>query len=250
MKKFMILAIILILSMVSIIGCSSKSDIKTNAINNNQSLQSQQTNKEEETFKEEVAKYGELLTSGKTYENMDSSERTSFSEVADDLDKFTKEFKEKYKSEIDRIQKTREESVAKWESEKKENKSNETNKRENVIGTSNKNFSNITSEKPHSIINDKTGNCKFSRISTSENVLEYISSYYKNNFTNSNEIHFIVNYTLKTTTRVSKMLDNVLVVNTYEHVDKEELDAKKLCSGMELGEYWIYLDNGDIQKIK
>lgn len=130
------------------------------------------------------------------------------------------------------------------------NKVNETKKRENIIGTSNKDFAKLSDSKPTSVINDKTGNWKLSRVSSSENVIEYVLSYYKNNFTNSNEIHFIVNFTLKTTTRVSRMLDNVLVVNIYEHVDKEELDANKLCTGMKLGEYWIYIDNGDIEKIK
>ena len=48
---------------------------------------------------------------------------------------------------------------------------------------------------------------------------------------------------------MSVLFDNILSVTIHEYVNKEELDAKKLFSGMVLGEYWIYLDNGDIEKI-
>lgn len=36
----------------------------------------------------------------------------------------------------------------------------------------------------------------------------------------------------------------------HEYVDKEEHDAKIMSSGMVLSEYYIYLDNGDIEKIQ
>lgn len=122
--------------------------------------------------------------------------------------------------------------------------------RENIIGTSNKNFKDITTSKPTPVRNDVTGNWKLSRISTSENILEYIRSYYKDNFNNDEEIHAIVNFSLNTTTQVSKLLDNILSVTIFEYVDKEEHDAKKLFTGMVLKEYWIYLDNGDIEEIQ
>lgn len=122
--------------------------------------------------------------------------------------------------------------------------------RENIIGTSNKNFKDITTSKPTTVRNDVTGNWKLSRISTSENILEYIRSYYKDNFNNDEEIHAIVNFSLNTTTQVSKLLDNILSVTIFEYVDKEEHDAKKLFTGMVLKEYWIYLDNGDIEEIQ
>ena len=41
----------------------------------------------------------------------------------------------------------------------------------------------------------------------------------------------------------------IISVTIHEYVDKEEHDANKLFSGMVLGDYWIYLDNGDIEKI-
>lgn len=98
--------------------------------------------------------------------------------------------------------------------------------------------------------NDKTGNWRLSRVATTENIVEYTKSYYENNFSDDKEIHAIVNFTLNTTTKVSKVLDNILSVTVHEYVDKEEHDANELFSGMVLADYFVYLDNGDIEEIK
>lgn len=127
----------------------------------------------------------------------------------------------------------------------------ETNiERENIIGTSNKKCSDIDIISPSDVRNDTTGNWKLARVATHEDILEYILDYYENNFNDDEEIHAIVNFTLKTTTKVSKLFDNVLAVTIHDYVDKEEHDAKKLFSGTVLGEYFIYLDNGDIEELK
>lgn len=132
--------------------------------------------------------------------------------------------------------------------------SNNTNvttiQRENIIGTSNKNYKDIDTSKPSSVRNDKTGNWRLSTVATTENIVEYTKSYYKNNFSDDKEIHAIVNFTLNTTTKVSKVLDNILSVRVHEYVDKEEHDANELFSGMVLADYFVYLDNGDIEEIK
>ncbi|WP_294187841.1 hypothetical protein [uncultured Clostridium sp.] len=135
-----------------------------------------------------------------------------------------------------------------------ETESNDTNvttiQRENIIGTSNKNYKDIDTSKPSSVRNDKTGNWRLSRVATTENIVEYTKSYYENNFSDDKEIHAIVNFTLNTTTKVSKVLDNILSVTVHEYVDKEEHDANELFSGMVLADYFVYLDNGDIEEIK
>ena len=132
--------------------------------------------------------------------------------------------------------------------------SNNTNvttiQRENIIGTSNKNYKDIDTSKPSSVRNDKTGNWRLSTVATTENIVEYTKSYYENNFSDDKEIHAIVNFTLNTTTKVSKVLDNILSVTVHEYVDKEEHDANELFSGMVLADYFVYLDNGDIEEIK
>lgn len=121
--------------------------------------------------------------------------------------------------------------------------------RENIIGTSNKRFSEISTYMPSSVRNDVTGKWRLTRIATTEDILEYIKSYYITKFIDYDEIHAIVNFTLNTTTQVSKLLDNIVVVSIYDYVEKSEHDAKKLFTGNILSEYWIYLDNGDIEKI-
>lgn len=132
--------------------------------------------------------------------------------------------------------------------------SNNTNvttiQRENIIGTSNKNYKDIDTSKPSSVRNDKTGNWRLSTVATTKNIVEYTKSYYENNFSDDKEIHAIVNFTLNTTTKVSKVLDNILSVTVHEYVDKEEHDANELFSGMVLADYFVYLDNGDIEEIK
>lgn len=156
----------------------------------------------------------------------------------------------KAKEEAEAKAKEEAEAKAKEETEAKENVSTTpTINRENIIGTSNKDFKKISTSKPTKVRNDTTGNWKLSKIATTDDILEYAKSYYDNNFTSDDEIHAIVNFTLNTTTCVSTLFDNIISVTIHEYVDKEEHDANKLFSGMVLGDYWIYLDNGDIENI-
>lgn len=78
---------------------------------------------------------------------------------------------------------------------------------------------------------------------------EYALSYYENYFSDDNEVHVIVNFTYNTSTTIT-CLGSILDVTIHEYVDKEEHDAKKMSSGMVLSEYYIYLDNGDIEQIQ
>ena len=118
-----------------------------------------------------------------------------------------------------------------------------------IIGTSNKNFRSINKSKPRKVRNDKTGNWRLATIATTEDILEYALSYYKYNVKSEDEIHAIVNFTLNTTTNISYLYGNAISVTIHEYVKKEEHDANKLFGGMVLGEYIIYMDNGDIEKI-
>lgn len=164
--------------------------------------------------------------------------------------KAKEEAETKAKEEAEAKAKEEAEAKAKEETEAKENVSTTpTINRENIIGTSNKDFKKISTSKPTKVRNDTTGNWKLSKIATTDDILEYAKSYYDNNFASDDEIHAIVNFTLNTTTCVSTLFDNIISVTIHEYVDKEEHDANKLFSGMVLGDYWIYLDNGDIEKI-
>lgn len=78
--------------------------------------------------------------------------------------------------------------------------------------------------------NDKTGNWRLSRVACSKPTADYAMDYYKAYFNNDDEIHVVVNFTLKTTTCIKKMA-NMLFVDTFEYVDKEEHDAAVALSG-------------------
>lgn len=93
--------------------------------------------------------------------------------------------------------------------------------------------------------NDVTGKWRKCLIAENIEPKDYALNYYKENFKSDDEIHAIVNFNYKTTTKLSVM-DNLLAVTIYEYVDKEEHDAKLLFSGMVLDEYFIDIDSGEI----
>ena len=78
---------------------------------------------------------------------------------------------------------------------------------------------------------------------------DYALDYYKEYFKSDDEIHAIVNFNYKTTTKLS-VIGNLLDVSVYEYVDKEEHDAKLLFSGKLLKEYHVNKDTGEIEEIQ
>lgn len=117
-----------------------------------------------------------------------------------------------------------------------------------IVGVSDKDVNDLDVTFRDSIREDSTGNWRLAMASTSEDFLSYAASYYENYFKSDDETHFFINTTLGTTASISKMED-MLCITIYEHVDGEEHSANNLPEGMSLGQYWIYLDNGDIEKI-
>ena len=195
----------------------------------------------------EFATYEPSNIPSETFVNSSNNEAKAKEEAET---KAKEEAEAKAKEEAEAKAKEEAEAKAKEETEAKEKVSTTpTINRENIIGTSNKDFKKISTSKPTKVRNDTTGNWKLSKIATTDDILEYAKSYYDNNFTSDDEIHAIVNFTLNTTTCVSTLFDNIISVTIHEYVDKEEHDANKLFNGMVLGDYWIYLDNGDIEKI-
>ena len=72
--------------------------------------------------------------------------------------------------------------------------------------------------------NDVTGNWRIATIAENIEMQDYALDYYKEHFKSDDEIHAIVNFNYKTTTKLSVM-GNLLDVSVYEYVDKEEHDA-------------------------
>ncbi len=123
-------------------------------------------------------------------------------------------------------------------------------KGKNIIGISNKDIHDIDGTfQADKVRNDVTGNWRISTIAANVRMEKYAMSYYKWVFLGDEEIHGIVNFTNKTTTKIS-VAGNILDVAVYEYVTGEEHDAKKLFSGMLLNEYFVYKDNGDIEKVQ
>ena len=97
--------------------------------------------------------------------------------------------------------------------------------------------------------NDVTENWRIATIAENIEMQDYALDYYKEYFKSDDEIHAIVNFNYKTTTKISVM-SNLLDVSVYEYVDKEEHDAKLLFSGKLLKEYHVNKDTGEIEEIQ
>lgn len=125
-----------------------------------------------------------------------------------------------------------------------------TEHREGMYGISDKNIDDTDAHFSVSKArNDVTGNWRISTIAEPIQIEEYALSYYEKYFSDDTEVHIIVNFTYNTSTTIT-CLGSMLDVSIHEYVDKEEHDAKIMSSGMLLSEYYIYLDNGDIEEIQ
>ncbi len=103
-----------------------------------------------------------------------------------------------------------------------------------------------------SMNNDTTGN--FMVATTTGGALgdDETVEYYKTCFQNDQQIHYLVNFSTNTTTKLS-IVGGMLDRTVYEYADGEEHDAKKIGSGLVLGEDYfnkttgekIVLDGGD-----
>jgi len=97
--------------------------------------------------------------------------------------------------------------------------------------------------------NDVTGNWRVSTIANTDvRMEEYALSFHKWKFHSDKEIHAIINFSTNTTTKIMVQGD-VLVVDIYDYVSGEEHDADLMFSGNQQKEYFVYLDNGDIEEI-
>lgn len=202
----------------------------------------------------------------KHYKDFNVEQRTQFVKIKDKYKAMNDTDKNSIKTDFERLCKEREIQFEEWDKEdrkkaaeeKKETeveKKDEVNKeieqlpRENIIGTSNKNFKELSNQKPRNVRNDTTGNWRITTIANNCDIKDYALSYYNENFGNDSEIHAIVNFTNNTTTKISNM-GNFIEVVVLQRIDKEEHDAKKLFGGMKLAHYWIYKNNGEIEKVK
>lgn len=96
-----------------------------------------------------------------------------------------------------------------------------------------------------SVRNDTTRKWREAVCSTSEPINNYAYDYYKCYFSSDDEIHFIINFGLKTTNRLV-VSGGSLQVTVFEYVEDEEHDAKQLPSGIQLDEFAFDLATGEL----
>lgn len=117
--------------------------------------------------------------------------------------------------------------------------------REYSVGKANKDINELSSIRPRDVRNDHTESWKLSSVSDAVDITEYVLSYADEHIEDDDGVHWVVNYTYNTTTSIIDVGDHFLVY-VYERVNREEHDASTLGSGMLLGDYAVYKDNGDI----
>ena len=92
---------------------------------------------------------------------------------------------------------------------------------------------------------DATGKWRRSEIAdVNANVFDYCVDYYNEMFSSDDEIHAIVNFSSKTTSKIYVLGDGVLDVCVYEYVKGEEHSASTLFSGDLLKEDFISIETG------
>lgn len=121
--------------------------------------------------------------------------------------------------------------------------------RAEAIGVSDKDIGDLLTIKATTVRGDTTGNWRYSGFSeVGVDITEYALSYYNEYFSSDDELHAVINFATNTTYSLNPMA-GMLFVSAYERVDGEEHDAGIMFTGLSLGEYIVYLDNGDIEKI-
>lgn len=96
---------------------------------------------------------------------------------------------------------------------------------------------------PMRVNDDTTGKWKLNRMTSATNPIDFAFDYYKN-FMQPDEIHFIINFSTKTTTCIQNTA-GMLYVKVMEHVDKEEVSAKTLGKGTLLQEKYFNAETGE-----
>ena len=121
--------------------------------------------------------------------------------------------------------------------------------RKGMVGISDKDIKDVKISFSNKVRNDVTGNWRIATTGASGNFTNYAKSYADTYFKSDKEVHVVIIFGNEQTAILNKM-GNQLFLTYYNHVKGEEHDAKVIPSGKKQNEFIIYLDNGDIEKIK
>ena len=80
-----------------------------------------------------------------------------------------------------------------------------------IVGVSDKDISDLDPVFWKSVVNDATGKWRYATISDDVNISDYALSYYKEYFKSDDEVHAIINFANKTTTRINCGGDRLLI---------------------------------------
>lgn len=97
--------------------------------------------------------------------------------------------------------------------------------------------------------NDATGNYRIMKIAEDVQIEDIALDYYKKYFSDSKEVHFVINFSKNTTTSITDM-GTLLDVTVHEYINKEEHDAKVLGGGKVLAQYQVNKESGKVEKIQ
>ena len=119
--------------------------------------------------------------------------------------------------------------------------------REYSIGRADKHISELGDLDPQPVDNDKTGHWRVVEHDKGVDVTPYVLSYAEE-YMSDRGLHWIVDRANNTSTSIMDAGD-YLLVRVYEHNEDDGIDAGSLGGGSELGAYWVYRDNGDIEDV-
>lgn len=117
-----------------------------------------------------------------------------------------------------------------------------------IVGVSDKDIEDLDPDFDKKVRNDVTEKWRAVAIAESVDFTEYALSCWEKYAEADDTVLVVLNYTTNVTTIINKTSDR-LSVSCFEMVDGERNDAKLMGSGLPLGNYFVYLDNGDIEKL-
>ena len=119
--------------------------------------------------------------------------------------------------------------------------------REYSVGRADKHISELGDLDPQPVDNDKTGHWRVVEHDKGVDVTPYVLSYAEE-YMSDRGLHWIVDRANNTSTSIMDAGD-YLLVRVYEHNEDDGIDAGSLGGSSELGAYWVYRDNGDIEDV-
>ncbi|MCR5142556.1 MAG: DUF1795 domain-containing protein [Ruminococcus sp.] len=129
-----------------------------------------------------------------------------------------------------------------------EQQTNTESDQKNIIATSSKDISDIDVSFLDSVTNDVTGNWQCLIINSKIDFFDYALSIY-NTYYEESKVLIVEDIPDEKSVNFSQIDSNTVEFVIHEYVDGEEKDANSMVAGSVIGQYWLYLDSGEIEDI-